>query len=55
VLSVLKHLGIGRAPRRSLFLGGLPTLISHLAAVESSSPAELSQDRALTDQIPVMP
>ena len=30
-----KHLGVGRAPLGRFFLGGLPALILHLAAVEA--------------------
>jgi len=31
----LKHLGIGRAPGGSLFLGNLPALILHFAATKA--------------------
>jgi hypothetical protein len=35
VLGILKHLGIGRAPAGSIFLGGMPALILHFAAIEA--------------------
>jgi hypothetical protein len=52
-------LRIGRAAPGSLFLGSLPALILHLAAVETHARAShfavLTQDYTLTDQIRVVP
>jgi hypothetical protein len=33
--AILKHLGVSRAPPCGLFLGSVPTLILHFAAVEA--------------------
>ena len=37
-LSILKHLGVGCTARGSFFLGGLPALIFHPAAIEAHGP-----------------